>query len=378
MGLLATLKKKLTQGDLPFAEFMAMVLYDPNFGYYTTQRSKFGKAGDFITAPELTPLFALTLANQCQQIFAALTNSANTVIFEFGAGTGRLAVDLLRQLEALFCLPTNYTIIELSADLRARQQQLIQQEIPHLLPRVHWHAYWPVTNCQGVIIANEVLDAMPIHRFRLTEQGLQEGYLSINKKNKNSSLQEIYKFCTNIRLRNHIHNIIPPNLPLPYQSEANLFLAGWLKECFNMLTAGIMLIIDYGFPRHEYYHVDRNCGTLMCHYRHQAHTNPLINLGEQDITTHVDFTLVAEGAVAAGFKLAGFTNQAAFLLSNGLLNLLAQMPSLPTHHKINAVQAVKRLLMPHEMGELYKVMALSKNLNIPLAGFQEQNQLDKL
>lgn len=375
MILLNTLEKKLDHADLPFVDFMHFALYDPDFGYYRSRRQKLGASGDFITAPELTPLFGYTVARQCAEILSKLSNPA---ILEFGAGSGKLAVDLLVHLEILGCLPENYFIIEISADLRARQMELITTKIPHLLSRIQWIDHWPENKLNGVIIANEVLDAMPVHRFRLDDQGLQEEFISLNAEKK---LNIIYKSVNNQRLTLYIEqNLLPiiSDRNLPYTSEVNLFLPGWLQECYNILNQGVVLIIDYGFPRHEYYHQDRQQGTLMCYYNHQAHTNPLINIGEQDITAHVDFTQVAEIAEISGFDIVGFTNQAAFLLANDILTVLEAMPEESLHKKIVATQAVKRLLQPQEMGELYKVIALAKNFIYPLQGFKLLDQRARL
>lgn len=366
MSLLSLIHTQIEQqGDMPFVEFMQQALYNPHFGYYSAGLQKFGAQGDFTTAPELTPLFGQTLANQCQQLLATMDAP---VLFEFGAGSGRLCIDLLTQLERLNCLPCAYHILEVSNNLRQRQHELIREKIPHLLDRVTWHDCWPKKAFKGVIIANEVLDAMPIDRFLQTENGLLESYVTIKAQGE---LAEVFKPCTNSRLLSHIQTILPKE-QTPYQSEVNLFIDDWIKQCYAMLAEGAMFLIDYGFPRHEYYHPDRNTGTLMCHYRHHAHSNPLVHIGEQDITAHVDFTHVAEAAHAAGFHVAGYTNQASFLLANGLLSLLEELAD--GNSRLNAQQAVKQLIQPNEMGELFKVIALTKNIEITLAGFQLQDK----
>ncbi|MFC3908361.1 class I SAM-dependent methyltransferase [Legionella dresdenensis] len=362
MNLLERLRGLIRQYQrLDFAEFMQLALYDLQYGYYSSGLLKFGKHGDFVTAPELGPLFGYTLANQCREVLAGLEKP---VLLEFGAGSGRLCVDLLRRLEQLDCLPEQYQIIEVSDNLRQRQQQLITAEISHLANRVSWLDSWPEKPLNGVIIGNEVLDAMPVHRFLQTEHGIAESYITLNDQNE---LIEIFEPSANEQLLAHVKKVLPADYS-PYCSEANLFIDGWIAECASILNQGAILLIDYGFPRHEYYHPDRNQGTLMCHYRHQAHTNPLLHIGEQDITAHVDFTHVAEAGQAAGLHVAGYTNQAAFLLANGLLSLLDDIEDGPA--RVNAQQAVKQLTNPSEMGELFKVIALTKNLNKPLTGFQ--------
>lgn len=361
MSLLKSIHTQLEQGDLPFVEFMQQALYAPYFGYYSAGLQKFGIHGDFVTAPELTPLFGQTLAHQCKELLETLPSP---VLFEFGAGSGRLCVDLLTSLERMACLPQTYYILEVSANLRQRQTELIQQEIPHLFQRLTWLERWPEQAFNGVIIANEVLDAMPVHRFLQTPEGIQESYVRLNNQGE---LNEVFKPCTNPRLLDYLQNNFPKE-QVPYLSEVNLFIDDWILQCSKMLNQGAMFIIDYGFPRHEYYHPDRNTGTLMCHYHHQAHTNPLIHVGEQDITAHVDFTHVAEAAYAAGFHIAGYCNQASFLLANGLLSLLENLADEPERLKIQ--QAVKQLIQPSEMGELFKVIALTKQIESTLTGFQ--------
>lgn len=358
-----------TRGEIPFVEFMHHALYAPDFGYYTTSFPQLGLSGDFITAPELTPLFGQTLALQCQAI---LTQLDHPNLFEFGAGTGRLCVDILTHLEKLNCLPETYFILEVSGQLRNCQQALINEQIPHLASRINWLTKWPEKPFAGVILANEVLDAMPVHRFLRNETGIYESYVTLNKQGE---LIEQFNLCTNSELQDYVHQHIPAEWGT-YQSEVNFFLDGWLAQCSAMLQEGAMFIIDYGFPRAEYYHPERKLGTLMCHYRHKAHANPLIHVGEQDITAHVDFTHVAEAADRAGFEIAGYTNQASFLLAAGLPSLLEAIDN--EHERIKAVQAVKQLIQPHEMGELFKVMALSKNCPVELQGFSLHDKLASL
>lgn len=366
MSLFSLIREQIQQkGALPFVDFMQQALYNPFYGYYSAGLQKFGSQGDFITAPELTPLFGYTVANQCQQILSQINEP---LLFEFGAGSGKLCVALLQQLERLNCLPHQYLILEVSSDLKQRQQSFIREKIPHLFPRITWLDRWPEKPFKGIVIANEVLDAMPVHRFLHTEEGLLESYVILDEQ---MQLTEIFKPCQNQRLLKYIEEVFPHELH-PYQSEANLFVDDWIKQCALMLEQGVMFLIDYGFPRHEYYHPDRNTGTLMCHHRHLAHSNPFIHVGEQDITAHVDFTHIAEAGSRAGFHIAGYTNQASFLLANGLLSLLGELND--EFHRVQASQAVKQLIQPSEMGELFKVIGLSKNIDMPLHGFQLQDK----
>lgn len=364
--LVALLREK---GFISFAEFMHQVLYAPNLGYYSAGSQKFGAQGDFVTAPELTPLFGYALANQCATV---LQHMDKPEVLEFGAGTGRLCVTLLQQLERLNALPQAYHILEVSGSLQQRQRALVATEIPHLASRVTWLTQWPEQPFMGVVLANEVLDAMPVHRFLQTEQQLLESHIGLTEA---GALCEHWQPCTNAQLTAYVQQVVPPDY-FPYQSEANLLIPGWLEECAMRLEQGLVLLLDYGFPRHEYYHRDRDQGTLMCHYRHHAHSNPFVNLGDQDITAHVDFTLVAESAVAAGFHVAGYTNQAAFLLSNGLLDFVAGIAD--TREQFRAQQAVKQLVQPEQMGELVKVIALTKRWDLPLTGFALQDKRESL
>jgi SAM-dependent MidA family methyltransferase len=347
----------LKNGAVPFVSFMHDALYAPNIGYYSGSHPILGQAGDFVTAPLLTPLFGQTLAEQCRDILGEWDDA---ILFEFGAGNGRLCIDILKHLQQLNSLPNEYHILEVSGHLKARQQALIDEEIPDLSHRVQWLTRWPETPFRGVVIANEVLDAMPVNRFLISANGYLESYIGFDSLNQ---LQEQFKPCENERLKTYLDAALP-RLNAPYLSEANLFLEDWFIQCFAMLNAGLILLIDYGFPRHEYYHPDRNQGTLMCHYQHTAHTNILAHPGEQDITAHVDFTHVAETAQDAGFQVAGYTNQATFLLNCGLLDLM------PHQADFQDTQAVKQLIQPQEMGELFKVIALTKHFEKPLRGFR--------
>ncbi|WP_133130146.1 class I SAM-dependent methyltransferase [Legionella yabuuchiae] len=362
MNLIELISNQIHEkGDLPFVEYMHQALYHPEFGYYTTGLSKFGPGGDFVTAPELTPLFGYTLANQCQPILSELDAP---VILEFGAGSGRLCVDVLTRLGQLNCLPEVYYILEVSPNLRHRQEELIRKQLPDFAHRVQWLSKWPEKPLNGVIIANEVLDAMPVNRFMVDESGLLESYISLDSK---GNLREIFKPCENERLIHFVHQVLPA-VTYPYQSEANLFIHGWIEACSSVLNHGVTFLIDYGFPRHEYYHPDRQTGTLMCHYQHQSHPNPLAHPGEEDITAHVDFTQVAEAAIDAGFQILGYTNQASFLLANRILECLNELTS--ERERFKSTQAVKQLVQESEMGELFKVMALGKHIDMSLSGFQ--------
>lgn len=355
-------------GPLSFERYMSLALYAPNLGYYRARRPKFGKAGDFITAPEISPLFSQCLAQQCLSIHEALPTFS---VLELGAGSGKMAYDLLQTLAALDALPEKYFILEISGFLQQTQKEKIHTLPAAIADRVEWLTQLP-TDFTGVILANEVIDAMPVHRFRVDEQGIHEFYVTFKEaqfhwQTSTPSTPALTKAIQDLNLQ-----------PLPYESEINLFLPAWINSLGACLKQGVILLIDYGFPRHEFYHPDRTMGTLMCHYHHQAHSDPLILTGLQDITVHVDFTQVAESALHAHLEVLGFTNQAAFLLNLHLLDFLeAAMAAHPAQQTALAHQ-VKRLTLPTEMGELFKVMALGKGLDIPLQGFATQDQRQRL
>ena len=353
-------------GRIPFVEFMNQALYAPNLGYYSSNLRKFGAEGDFITAPEISPLFSQCLAKQCEQVLASFDEG---VILEFGAGSGIMAAEILKALESLNQLPKQYLILELSADLQQRQRETLQVQVPHLLARVQWLKSLPIEPLQGVILANEVLDAMPVHRFRFDEQGVSEYYVSLGDDDNTPFVWETINSSNELLLR----TVEALQLEVAYVSEINLALPAWIQSLSDILAAGLVLLIDYGFPSREYYHPQRNQGTLMCHYQHYAHDNPLILVGLQDITAHVNFTAVAEAADAAGLHVSGYTNQGNFLLSCGLTELLSGFDDSKNY--LQQTQAVKKLIMPYEMGELFKVMALSRNLDMPLLGFTKDERI---
>ncbi len=357
-------------GRIGFDRFMALALYAPGVGYYSGGSQKFGAEGDFVTAPELTPLFSRCVARQCAQVLERLEGGA---ILEFGAGTGRLACDLLGELERLGRLPEHYYILDVSGELKARQQRLLTEQLPHLVARVQWLTCLPAPGFRGVVIANEVLDAIPVHRFRIkNSQPLElsvtwtEGRFSTVANTPRAprlakalaALQEAY------------------HLPEGYESELNLGALDWVRSLADFLEAGVALLIDYGFPAREYYHPQRGGGTLMCHYRHRAHPDPFVFVGLQDITAHVDFSAVAAAGVEAGLHVGGFTTQANFLLGNGLLDMVEA--NADDRARLQMAAQVKRLLMPGEMGELFKVLALTRGAEGPLAGFAIRDDRTRL
>lgn len=357
---------KSANGFISFAEFMKLALYAPGLGYYTAGKYKLGEAGDFITAPEISPLFGQCLAQQCADVLQAM-QGAN--LLEAGAGSGKLAADILSRLEQLDCLPGHYFILEVSADLRQLQQQTLSNTLPHLIDRIHWLNELPET-FSGVIIGNEVLDAMPVERFMLSDAGVQQmgvGY-------QDSKFVWQHKKAGN-SLTDRVSML---GLSPPYISEINLNAEAWIASIADRLKKGLVLLIDYGFPEHEFYLPDRREGTLMCHYKHHAHDNPLVLTGLQDITAHVDFTAIAQVAVDNGLDVSGYTSQAAFLVGCGIEQLAGNLEYMDEKTRLPIARQISKLTQPSEMGELFKVIALSRNIDLPLRGFMLQDRRDRL
>ncbi|MEY4593495.1 MAG: hypothetical protein RIR18_2390 [Pseudomonadota bacterium] len=372
-----------SNGWVSFADYMSEVLYAPGLGYYAAGSSKFGQSGDFITAPEMTPLFANALACQLAEIMAL---SAPHII-EAGAGTGRLAIRLLLALEALNALPDSYAILELSADLRDRQASLIAEKIPCLANRVIWLDRLPV-QFAGAVIGNELIDAMPVHLVEWSDDGIQEIGVTCDLQWAYAARPATGKLLEAAQFIADEAEQCGESLPNGYRSEINLAGPAWAAEWGEILTQGAVLLLDYGFPAHEFYHPLRDTGTLMCHYRHHAHPDPFYQPGLQDITAHVDFTSLIAGAFPAGLELLGYTSQGQFLLNCGILQLLDQHVAKNAEgdfgkaESIKAAAAVNKLILPQEMGELFKVIALGKNLQIedgrPLLGFKQGDRSHQL
>lgn len=356
-----TIKK--ADGWIDFAQFMQLALYAPKLGYYSAGNQKFGTGGDFVTAPEISALYGQTLAQQVAQILALSKGS----IMELGAGTGRLAVQLLHALEHLDCLPDYYYILDVSDHLRQVQLEYLQERLsPSLLRRVVWLNQLPVT-FTGVVLGNEVLDAIPVHIVHTKTQGLCERGVMFSEQ----GLAWADKPWDDAPAsgRNLLEEITKLNLPKGYISEFCPAANGLIASLAIMLERGVILMIDYGFSASEYYHPQRNLGTLMCHYQHYAHTDPLLNIGLQDITAHVNFSSIAYAGVDNGLHLSGFCSQAQFLMNCGILELMAQVSPSDMAHYAPLAAAAQKLLSPAEMGDLFKVIAFSKNMQLPLLGF---------
>ena len=355
-------------GKISFAQYMEKALYAPNLGYYASGLPKFGEAGDFVTAPEISPLFSRCLARQAMQVLHTLPE-AN--ILEFGAGQGTMAKDILLELQAQQQAISHYYIVELSADLRARQQQTLQTHLPAtLFEKIIWLDQLPQKPICAVVLANEVLDAMPFERIRIEPHQALQGFVNFDE-DKNQFVWDYQKITTQPlqHFSNQLIEHIGKVSDLGYETEINLNIAPWLESISDFLTQGIVLLIDYGYSRQEYYQPARVMGTLRCHYQHRAHSNPFYYPGLQDITAHVDFTAVAEAAYDAGLKVTGYTTQAHFLMGSGLLEMSSDM-SAPVTEQLKIAQQMKTLTLPNEMGETFKVIALSKNLDMKLIGFK--------
>jgi len=332
------MKNFIAPGEkIPFSTYMERALYTPGVGYYAGGAHKFGPQGDFVTAPEISPLFGKCLSKTFQQA---------DIILELGAGTGKLALSLLENNPRI----KQYWILEISSELQHRQKETLQ----NYLSKITWLTELPKTPFSGIILANEVIDAFPATKFLVDHHKVYEYYVT----EKNGALDWLLDKPSHPRITEFVQSL---NLPSPYTSEMHLWLKPWIKSLSDCLQSGLILLLDYGFPRSEFYHPDRTEGTLMCHYQHKAHTDVFFKPGEQDITAHVDFTAIAEAAVDNNLDVAGYTSQGNFLIDCGITDFIAT----------DAHRAQTKILThPGEMGELIKVIALTKNWPQELIGFR--------
>jgi SAM-dependent MidA family methyltransferase len=354
-------------GWLAFDEYLELALYAPGLGYYSAGSAKLGPEGDFVTAPEVSDLFTDCVARQCADVLA---ETGGGQILELGAGTGRMAARLLLSLAELGVLPERYAILEVSADLGERQRTLIEQLPAKLRDRVVWLQRLPETPMRGVMLANEVLDALPFKRFVVSD-GLPrelgvgiEGSRFVWRVDPRAAGRSAGPFAD-------LSSELLTDLPDGYTSEACPRVGPWLAGVSQCIERGALLLFDYGFPRAHYYHPQRTDGTLRCYFKHRAHDDPFINIAVQDITAWVDYTRVAEAAVDAGLEITGFATQAAFLLGTGIEALVAG--AIDTPERARLAGEARRLLLPGEMGESFKVMALGRDLEQPLRGFVHQD-----
>jgi SAM-dependent MidA family methyltransferase len=362
---------ELAGGWLDFADFMSLALYAPGLGYYSAGAHKLGEGGDFTTAPEISPLFSRCVALQAMQVLREIRGD----VLELGAGTGAMAADILLELERQQCLPERYLILEVSADLRARQQQLLAARVPHLFERVCWLDALP-TSFVGVLLANEVLDALPVARFVMHSGEPQA--LGVSAHQSKLVWQTRPASAPLIDAVRAIELQRGSVLPERYCSEINLQLPALLKGVANAFTRGVMLFIDYGHAQAQYYSNERNTGTLSCFFKQRLHDDPLIHLGVQDITAWVDFTRVAEAGLAAGLELRGFATQAHFLLGAGLQQLLNDLNEQHDDARWRISQQVQKLTLPNEMGESFKALAFARDCDIQLNGFAFRDLRDRL
>ena len=344
-------------GAISFARYMELALYSPGLGYYSGGAARFGAAGDFVTAPEISPLFGRTLARQVAEVMAA----SSPAVLEFGAGSGALAAQLLLELEQLGAPCERYQIVELSGALRAQQQETLQQQAPHLAHCMQWLDAWPDA-ISGCVIANEVLDAMPAHWVTWRDGAMLERYVawgetgfSAQERPASGALREAMSALAGEH-----------NLADGYTSEINLAARAWINALAPRLQQAMVLLIDYGFAAREFYHPQRSSGTLRAHHRHHALDDPFYLPGLCDITTHVDFSAVALAAQDAGLSVDGYTTQAQFLINCGITGLLGQSNPEQMRSHGALTQQANTLLSPAEMGELFKVLALSRGLDQPL------------
>ncbi len=356
----------VTKGPMEFDRFMELCLYAPGLGYYSAGTQKFGAGGDFITAPELGSLFASCIARQCTQVLSICQGND---ILEIGAGSGQMAFDILNHLNSTHKLPDHYFILELSASLKRRQQQLLSK-LPHeIFNRVSWQDTPPSDNFSGILIANEVLDALPIKRFLIAESQPME--ILIDWDANNHQFVEIPVAASGKLVRSLEQLEVELGTPFPenYTSEVNIHLNSWLETIVQNLTQGAVLLIDYGYNQADYYHPDRNQGSLLCHYRQHAHSNPFFVPGLQDITASVDFTRLAHAANSLGLTVNGYTTQAHYLLGNNISSFAdTSHQSVKSHMAIT--QEIKRLTLPNEMGDRFKAMLLCREIECKFPGFQ--------
>jgi SAM-dependent MidA family methyltransferase len=356
-------------GWISFADYMGAALYAPGLGYYAAGARKFGVAGDFVTAPELTALFGDALAAQIAEVLVQLPGSE---LIELGPGTGRLAVDVLSALAARDALPERYCLLEVSPDLRERQRELLRDRVPDLLPRVEWIDVLPA-HWRGALLANEMLDAVPPHLIARQRGAWFERGVEI------AAAGEL-RFADRPLAKGALRDTAAACFPGDgdYVSEINPAAQALVRSLAQRCDAGALFILDYGFPASEYYHPQRNAGTVMTHYRHRTMDDPFFLPGLADLTAHVDFSAIARSCVAGGVSLAGYTTQARFLINCGILDALVRRGEPQSAAYLREAAAVQKLLSPAEMGELFKVLALAKGIDEDLIGFRDGDQSHRL
>jgi len=350
-------------GWISFARFMQLALYEPGLGYYSAGAHKLGAAGDFVTAPEVAPVFSRCVAVQCEEVLRTLGGGD---VLELGAGSGVMAAALLAELERRDALPRRYLILDVSADLRERQRATLAAAAPRLLARVEWLDRLPEA-FTGVVVANEVLDAMPVERFVV--RGGAVNALGVTWQLGRLEWSEARAPAALSAGARAIERETGAAWPEGFASEINLGLGDWLAALAGSISRGVLLFVDYGLPRRELYAAERRAGTLLCHFRHRFHDDPFTRLGLQDITAWVDFTAVADAGASTGLDLAGYTTQAHFLIGNGIGEFIADVAELDVVSRVNLSRQAMVLTLPGEMGERFKAIALAKGYDSPLRGF---------
>lgn len=353
-------------GPLPFSRFMDMALYEPGLGYYVNGLHKFGREGDFVTAPELGALFAQALAGTISRVGAEIGDGAGDgvgdekgaswTLLELGPGSGALAAALLPALDPP---PARYLLLEPSAALREVQRERLDALPANLARRVEWLDQPPASPFDGVVLANEVLDALPVARFRVTEHGIAE--LCVEFADARFGWTERPPGARLCDALDRLQRVLPAPLPAGYESELNVDLGAWMDTVLEPLRRGLALFVDYGYPRTEYYHADRSEGTLVCHYRHRAHFDPFVWPGLTDLSAFVDFSAAADAGRALGFELAGFASQADFVLGSGVHSIIEQ--AADERRRLTLAAEFKRLVLPGQMGEKFKLLALARGLD---------------
>ena len=363
MSIENIISKSIKDNNNPigFDVFMDLALYHQEFGYYRSNKTIFGHRGDFITSPEVSDLFGFSLAKQCKQIL----NGGN--ILEFGAGSGILAAQILFELGRMESLPKKYFIIELSSQLRQTQKETIKKVLPEVFDRIEWLTKLP-KNFKGVVIANEVLDAFPVKRITFSKGSFYE--LGVGFKGGDLNWERMQEPLTHLNISNSI------DFQEGYTTEINIQSGAWIKSLYDLMIEGTVLLIDYGMTEADYFHPQRNQGTLKCFSNHKSSDNPFIHIGKQDITASVNFSNIASIAKEIGFDISGYTTQSMFLISLGIDNYLKNEEN--EEKKVKIAQEIKQLVLPGTMGEVFKVMALSKKQSVKLKGFKELDLTNRL
>ena len=361
------------QGEIPFSEFMEISLYHKDYGYYTSKTQIFGKNGDFITSPINSSLFGESISNEF--INLKLNTDKDLNIMEMGGGDASLAIDLLKNLKTKKCLPNKYILLEISDSLIKLQKDNIKKSIPDLYSLFEWRNSLEDISMDGLIIANEFFDALPTERFKVIDNNIECLFIGIDgdsyKHVWNSASSD---FIKELELAKNNHEIYFKN---NYISEINLHYKKWLKSLDKVLNSGVIFLIDYGYNSKEYFLEDRNEGTLVCVHNHQPNFDPMINIGEQDLSSFVNFSHLNNICLSTKLDVSGYLIQSNFLINLGILDLF-QSKKMSENEKLDELNRLKNILLPNTMGEIFKVLVMKKNIDIPLLSTKEFNHIHKL